>query len=158
VNAKYNISFHEGLMLQGQLPQIARTGAYLLVLWLGYLVAGRLLAVYNVSTAIWLGTFMATLHLAWAGTGAIALGMVWVLVLIWIAAISYAMPVYIHSLDGSPWAISIFMLWARGTILVLMLAFARRFLEPWHLRRTAAFWLLLGLVWSALGLGGLIYH
>jgi len=97
-------------MLQGQFPKIARTGAYLLVLWLGYMVAGRLLAVYNVPAAIWLGTFMATLHLAWAGIGAIALGMVWVLVLIWIAAITYAMPVYMHSLDGRPWAISLFML------------------------------------------------
>jgi hypothetical protein len=145
-------------MVQGQLPKIARTGAYLLVLWLGYLVAGRLLAVYNVPPVLWLGTFLATLHLAWAGTGAIAVGMVWVLVLIWIAAIGYAMPVHIQSLDGRPWAISIFLLWARGIILVLMLAFSHRFLEPWNLRRTDAFWFLVGLVWSALGLGGLIYH
>lgn len=158
MNAKYNISFHEGLMLQGQFPKIARTGAYLLVLWLGYVVAGQLLAVYNVPAAIWLGTFMATLHLAWAGTGAIALGMVWVLVLIWIAAITYAMPAYMHSLDGSPWAMSLFMLWARGIILVLMLAFAHRFLESWNLRQNDTFWLLVGLVWSALGLGALIYR
>jgi hypothetical protein len=142
--------FNAGLMLQGQLPKIARTGAYLLVLWLGYVVAGQLLAVYNVPTVLWLGTFIATLHLAWAGTGAIAMGMVWVLVLIWIAAITYAMPAYLHSLDGSVWAISLFKLWARGIILVLLLAFAHRSLD--------AFWLLLGLVWSALGLGALIYH
>ncbi len=150
--------FNAGLMLQGQLPKIARTGSYLLVLWLGYVVAGQLLAVYHVPAILWLGTLMATLHLAWAGTGAIAIGMVWVLVLIWIAAITYAMPAYIHALDGSVWAISLFKLWARGIILVLLLAFANRFLEPWHLRRKDAFWLLAGLVWSALGLGALIYH
>jgi hypothetical protein len=145
-------------MVDSQVSEVFRTVAYLIVLWLGYVAIGWLLAVYDVPALIWVGTLAATMHLAWAGTAAIAMGMVWVVTLISMAAFVYAIPAYLRSQDGQDWAMSLFKLWGRGIIFVLMLGFANRFLAPWQLKRSHSFWILVGLTWSALGLGAIIYH
>ncbi len=145
-------------MVDSQVSEVFRTVAYLIVLWLGYAVLGWFLAVYEVPSAIWVGTLLVTLHLAWAGTAAIALGLAWVVAVISIAAFVYAIPAYMRSQDGREWAMSLFKLWGRGVIFVLMLGFANRFLQPWNLKRTHSFWILVSLTWSALWLGAIIYH
>ncbi|MGB8701621.1 MAG: hypothetical protein WCD18_19575 [Thermosynechococcaceae cyanobacterium] len=131
---------------------------YLVVLWMGYLVAGWILAAYNAPKILWIGTLAATMHLAWAGTGAIALAMVWILALIWIAALAYAQPLDAPWTDGRSWAESIFRLWLRGIIFVLLLGFSHRFFTPWGLSRTQSFGVLLSITWSALGFGALMYR
>jgi hypothetical protein len=137
-------------------PSFLFAGGYLLLLGLASLGIGMLLDSYNASLLIWAGTLIITLHLAWAGTGAIALAMVWVLIIIWVAALIYATPKQTH-LDPPAWAVSLMKLWIQGALYSILLGFASRPLARWQLSRTQIFFTLLILIWSALGLGTLIY-
>ena len=137
-------------------PALILTGGYLLLLGLAALGIGILLDIYNASILIWIGTLAITLHLAWAGTGAIAIAMVWILIVIWVAAIIYAVPKQTH-MDPPAWALSLMRLWAQGALYSVLLGFASRPLSRWHLSRTQVFFTLLILTWSGLGLGTLIY-
>jgi hypothetical protein len=142
--------------VKADMPSLLLTGGYLLLLGLASLGIGVLLDIYNASILIWIGTLTITLHLAWAGTGAIALAMVWVLIIIWVAAIIYATPKQTH-LAPPAWAVSLMKLWIQGALYSVLLGFAARPLARWQLSRTQIFFTLLILTWSALGLGTLIY-
>jgi hypothetical protein len=137
-------------------PSLLFTGGYLLLLGLASLGIGMLLDSYNASLLIWVGTLIITLHLAWAGTGAIALAMVWILIIIWVAVLIYATPKQTH-LEPPAWAVSLMRLWIQGALYSVLLGFASRPLARWQLGRTQIFFTLLILTWSALGLGTLIY-
>jgi hypothetical protein len=137
-------------------PALILTGGYLLLVGLAALWIGILLDIYNASTLIWVGTLVITLHLAWAGTGAIAIAMVWVLIVIWVAAIIYAVPKQTH-MDPPVWALSLMRLWVQGALYSVLLGFAPRPLARWQLSRTQIFFTLLILTWSGLGFGAFIY-
>jgi hypothetical protein len=137
------------------LPLILTSG-YLLLLGLAAVGIGAVLDIYNASSLIWLVTLAITVHLAWAGTGAIPLAMVWALILIWIAVFIYATPNHVQ-LDPPTWAVSLMKLWVQGAIYAVLSGFAPRLLAGWGLRQTQVFLILLILTWSALGLGTLIY-
>jgi hypothetical protein len=132
------------------------TSGYLLLLCLAAFGIGVVLDTYNASSLIWLVTLAITVHLAWAGTGAIALAMVWVLILIWVAVIIYATPKQVQ-LDPPTWAISLIKLWVQGVLYVVLSGFAPRLLAHWRLKQTQVFLILLILIWSALGTGMLVY-
>jgi hypothetical protein len=132
------------------------TGGYLLLLGLAAFGIGVVLDAYNASSLIWLITLAITVHLAWAGTGAIAIAMVWILILIWVAVFIYATPKQVQ-LDPPTWAISLIKLWVQGTLYAVLSGFAPRLLARWGLKQTQVFLILLILVWSALGTGTLIY-
>jgi hypothetical protein len=132
------------------------TSGYLLLLGLAAFGIGIVLDSYNASSLIWLVTLAITVHLAWAGTGAIALAMVWVLILVWVAVFIYATPKQVQ-LDPPTWAISLIKLWVQGGLYAVLSGFAPRLLAHWGLKQTQVFLILLILVWSALGLGTLIY-
>jgi hypothetical protein len=147
---------HNLARFKRDMPSLILAGGYLLLLGLVSLGVGVVLDVYNASSLIWVVTLAITLHLAWAGTGAIALAMVWILIVLWIAVLIYATPKGTQ-LRPSPWAVSLMRLWVQGTLYSVLLGFASRFLERWQLSRTQVFFTLLILTWSALGLGTLIY-
>jgi hypothetical protein len=132
------------------------TGGYLLLLGVTAFGIGIVLDTYNASSVIWLITLAITAHLAWTGTGAIALAIVWVLILIWVAVMIYATPKQVQ-LDPPAWAISLLKLWVQGVLYAVLSGFAPRLLAGWGLKQTQVFLILLILAWSALGTGALIY-
>lgn len=136
------------------------SGIYFLLLWLIACGLGMGLTAYDVSPLVWLGTLAVMLHLAWAGSAAIASAMVWLLALMWIATMTHALPqpMQIHSVIAQVWAASLLDLWVRGGLVILMLAFARRALKPLRLRPSAIFAFTVGLSWSALGTGFCMYR
>lgn len=135
------------------------SGIYFLLLWLIACGLGMGLMAYDVSPLVWLGTLAITLHLAWAGSAAIAPAMVWLLALMWIATMTHALPqpMQMHNVIAQVWAASLLDLWVRGGVVILMLAFARWALKPLRLRPIAIFGFTVGLSWSALGMGVRLY-
>jgi hypothetical protein len=133
------------------------SGAYLVLLWLIACGLGLNLTAYNVSPLIWLGTLAVTLHLAWAGTAAIASSMFCLLTLIWIATVTHTVPKLVPHAIAQVWAASLLELWLRGGLLILILAFARPCLKPLRLGHIPSFGFILGLTWSALGTGVRLY-
>jgi hypothetical protein len=133
--------------------------AYFLLLWLIACSLGMGLSAYSVSALIWLGTLGMTLHLAWAGSAAIAPAMVWLLALMWTATMTHALPqpMQMHNVIAQVWAASLLNLWVRGGVVILMLAFARWALKPLRLRPMLTFGFIVGLSWSALGTGVCLY-
>jgi hypothetical protein len=129
------------------------SGVYILLLWLVAYSLSLNLTAYNVSLWIWLGILAVTLHLAWAGTAAIAPAMVWLLTLMWIATVTHTLPKLIPHAIAQVWAASLLEVWIRGGLLILLLAFARPCLKPLRLSQVRSFGLILGLTWSALGTG-----
>ena len=134
------------------------SGAYLVLLWLIACGLGLNLTAYNVSPWIWLGTLAVTLHLAWAGTAAIAPAMVCLVALMWIATVTHTLPKLMPHAIAQVWAASLLEVWMRGGLLILILAFARPCLKPFQLGHIPSFGFLLGLTWSALGTGVRLYR
>jgi hypothetical protein len=162
VNANLKYCYYSAKMIRNlvrskrDVLSLILTSGYLLLLGLAASGIGVMLDIYNASSLIWLITLGITVHLAWAGTGAIALAMVWVLILIWVAVVIYATPNQVQ-LDPPTWAISLIKLWVQGVLYVVLSGFAPRLFARWGLKQTQVFLILLILVWSALGTGTLIY-
>jgi hypothetical protein len=162
VNAKLGYCYYSAQMIcnlvrsKRDVLSLILTSGYLLLLGLAAFGIGVVLDIYNASSLIWLVTLAITVHLAWAGTGAIALAMVWVLILIWVAVLIYATPKQVQ-LDPPTWAVSLIKLWIQGTFYAVLSGFAPRLLGRWGLKQNQVFLILLILVWSALGTGTLIY-
>jgi hypothetical protein len=133
------------------------SGLYMPLLWLMACGLGLSLSAYHVSPLIWVGTLAVTLHLAWAGTAAIAPAMVGLLALMWIATVTYALPKFMPHAIAQVWAGALLELWIRGGLLILLLAFARPCLKPWQLGHMSCFGFSLGLTWSAIGTGIRLY-
>jgi hypothetical protein len=133
------------------------SGFYVLLLWFMACGLGLGLTAYSVSFLIWLGTLAVTLHLAWAGTAAIAPAMVWLLALIGFATVTNAHPQMSPHAIAQVWAASLLELWIRGGLLILILAFARSCLKPWQLSHVPSFGFILGLTWSGIGTGVRLY-
>jgi hypothetical protein len=131
-------------------------GGYLVLLGLTALTVGTTLDIYQASPLIWFITLAMTLHLVWNGTGAIAVAIVWVISLIWIAVLVTATPYGAPVKTGSQWAIALVGLWLQGILYTSLLGFAQFVLAPLRWRRGHTFWLLLGLSWGAMGLGAWI--
>lgn len=130
--------------------------AHLLGLGLSALMIGAILRLYEASGLIWVGTLAVTLHLAWAETAAIAVAMVWLIAVIWMAVLSSAMPHRAPMVDGRDWAMMLGKFWLLGTVYTLLMGYVGQSLAPWRLKRTFGFWLRLGVAWGALGLGATI--
>lgn len=131
-------------------------GGYLVLLGLTALTLGATLDVYQAAPLIWFITLAMILHLAWNGTSAIAVAIVWVISVIWIAVLVTATPYGAPVKTGSQWAMALVGLWLQGIIYALLLGFAQSVLASLRWRRVQTFWLLLGLSWGALGLGAWI--
>jgi hypothetical protein len=133
------------------------SGIYVLLLWLMACHLGMGLNAYSVSPLIWLGTLAVTIHLAWAESAAIAPAMVWLLALMWVATLTHALPQQMHSVIAQVWAMSLLKVWVQSGLVIIMVACARRGLNPWQLRHIPSFGFIVGLIWSGLGTGFYIY-
>jgi hypothetical protein len=138
--------------------------AYLFLLCLGYIGAGWLLAAYQVSWLIWLGTLLAIVHLSIAETGAIVLANTW-LVLIILLGIFFNTKISLNFLPlykAQIWAIGLLVVWIFAILLILMLAFAQTPLKTLDLGRIGKSqkrisYFLIFVTWIAIKLGYLIY-
>jgi hypothetical protein len=137
---------------------------YLILLCLGYVGAGWLLAAYNVSWLIWLGTLLITIHLSIAQTGAIILANTWI-VLIILLGIFFNTKISLTFLPfykAQIWAIGLLIVWFFAIILILMLAFAQTPLKKICLvgikkARKYTSYISIVVTWIAIRLGYLIY-
>jgi hypothetical protein len=141
----------------GVLPVLG-AGMYVLLLGLMACNLGMVLTAYSISPLVWLGTLAVTIHLAWAGSAAIAPAMVWLLALMWIAMLIHALPQQMQNVHDQVWALALLKLWIQSGLAIIMVAFARWGLTPWRLQRLPSFGLILGLTWSGLGMGFYMYR
>jgi hypothetical protein len=135
---------------------------YLGVLLLGYLSAGWLLAAFQVPWVIWLGTLGVSLHLVKVRTNALALASAWIVALVSIAAVLKAWtPLWDSHLPlehAQSWALGLLLIWLWAHCLALLLAFAKKPVQKLGLRLTQTDRGLIILIWTAMGLGGLLCH
>lgn len=143
---------------------IASTSAswlYLTLLLLGFWATGWLLAAFQVSWLVWLGTLGITLHLVQAETEAIALASTWVVLIMFIAAAKKSWTPVWHSHlpfeNARLWAQGLLLIWAGLTGLVVLLALAKPHLRLLGLTHRQATTTLFILIWGALILGKLVY-
>ncbi|GAB4232234.1 MAG: hypothetical protein Kow00121_60380 [Elainellaceae cyanobacterium] len=135
---------------------------YLVLLILGFLSVGWLLAAFQVSWLIWLGTMAITLHLAHAGTDAIAIATAWIATIISIGAVIKAWaPIWDSRVpweNARLWASGLLLIWLGTTTTGLLLAFAQQPLRSLNWDTNVCSRSLLVLTWSAMACGWLLYQ
>ncbi|PZD73619.1 hypothetical protein C1752_02005 [Acaryochloris thomasi RCC1774] len=131
--------------------------AYLTILFLGYTLAGWILAAYGAPSFVWILTLVLTVHLAKAGPDAIALSITWVVSLLWGAAYLGIHPQDFQWATGYAWGMSLLSLWFLALLLVVQLAFASPFIPRYRDHEMQKAYFLVKLIWSGLGIGGLTY-
>lgn len=131
-------------------------GGYLLGLLVAYTAVGWILAAYAAPGPMWIWTLALIVYVAWAGVGAIAVSMLWVVSVVWIAAYTSAKPLHMNW-QGSTWAISLLGVWLFAISVVLMLAFAKPALESLRWSRKSTFYRLVIITGIGLILGCGLY-
>jgi hypothetical protein len=130
---------------------------YLMALISGYVTLGWLLAAFQVSGLVWLGSLAVALHLVEAGADAIALATAWIVIVISAGAVAKAWtPIWHANLpheNAKAWAMGLLVLWLWAVVLAVGLGFAKQPMRSIGLERSHRL-MLMGL---ALGGGGLIY-
>ncbi|WP_299409405.1 hypothetical protein [Acaryochloris sp. IP29b_bin.148] len=129
------------------------TWGYLLGLWSAYIAVGWVLSAYAAPALMWIWTLGLILYIAWAGSGGIAVAMLWVVSVVWIAAYTFATPL-LMTWKGPTWAISLVGVWIFAIAVVLLLAFAQQAL---HWPRKFAFTRLVVITYMGLGIGRFLY-
>jgi hypothetical protein len=137
---------------------------YLILLCLGYLGLGWILAAYKVSWLIWIGTLLITIHLSIAKAGAIFLANLWLVFVISLGIIlNSKISLYFLPFDRAQiWALTLLIIWFFSISLIFMLAFA-----PSNFNKLGLSWLekvqkynayiLIAVTWIAMRIGYLIY-
>jgi hypothetical protein len=115
-----------------------------------WILAGWLLSEYQAAWWVWVGSCVVCLHLAWVGFDAVAVGIVWIVCLVWIGAFVGSWFKSFPWAGIAAWAGGLAASWIFGLILILTLAQARRMLLSDRWSRTQVFWLLA--IASCLGL------
>jgi hypothetical protein len=130
-------------------PNLIRTsGIQLTVIFLQCVVIGYLLVSYQATLVIWLLIEVMILHLAWAGTGAIASSVVGALGIVWSATLSTPIPEDLVwpgvPLDPAQiWAGKLLLNWLLANSLIFMLGFMTRFLRSSGQTRNQTFCLVM---------------
>jgi hypothetical protein len=127
-------------------------GVHLVLLIVGYILGGWLLATFNVPWFIYAVTSAVTFHLVRSEIAAIPLASIWVTFMVSIAAMA-TWPVHI---SAQLWALFLLMLWILALGLVFLLAFARPSIKMLNLIRWHHPIKLVISVWGSLVLGLLI--
>ncbi|WP_299488076.1 hypothetical protein [Acaryochloris sp. IP29b_bin.137] len=131
-------------------------GAYLFGLLMTYMAVGWVLAAYAAPLLMWVWAFLLIAYVAWAGTGAIAVAMLWVVSVVWIAAYTSATPLLMNW-KGPTWAISLVGVWIFAIGAVLMLAFAQMAIRTLGWPRPGIFYRLLMITGAGMLMGRLLY-
>lgn len=140
----------------------AYTAVYLTLLLLGYGLLGWLLAAFQVSWPIWLGSLGVTLHLISAGTAAIALSAGWVVCIMFLAAARKSWAAVWGSQvpyeQAQLWAEGLLLIWIGVTSLVFLLAMADSVLAQAGCKGQVKHYSLTGSLWSAIAAGAICYQ
>ncbi|HEY9698810.1 MAG TPA: hypothetical protein V6D10_16215 [Trichocoleus sp.] len=135
---------------------------YLLLLSLGYGSIGWLLAAFQVSKLIWLGTLSITFYVAALGTDALLVAVAWVVSVAMIGAVDKAwISIWNANLpyeNAQLWAIGLLVFWFWGLVLTSGLAFARKPVQAIGIPYRHICLTLLILTWLALTAGSMAYH
>ncbi|MBD2176732.1 hypothetical protein H6F42_07370 [Pseudanabaena sp. FACHB-1998] len=131
---------------------------YLIILFLGYVIGGYLLAVYNVNYLLLLGTFLVTLRLAQTGSSSIALAIAWISLWFWGSAFVWAKPIVLGDISAQNVAFLLLLCWALSVGIIFLLAFANKRMYKLGLDHQKSTYGLLIIVWGAIVIGWNIYQ
>ena len=99
--------------------------AYLVVLLMGYMAGGYILAAYNVNHFILIGNYLVTLRLAQTGASSISLAIAWISLWVWGAAFVWAKPFILVEISAKTVALLLLSCWILATSMIFLLAFAQ---------------------------------
>jgi len=131
---------------------------YLLVLFVGCLFGGGLLAAYNANQFIWLGNSIVTLRLAQTGSSSISLAIAWLSMWFWASVLIWVKPYKLVANDGPTVALWLLLSWTIAISIVFLLGFADRQMSKLRLTPRQSTYGLIIIVWGAMILGWCIYQ
>jgi len=131
---------------------------YLIILFLGCLSGGVLLAAYNANQLIWLGNYLVTLRLVQTGSSSISLAIAWLSVWFWASVFIWAKPSKLIQTDGPTTALWLLLSWTIAISIVFLLGFANQRMSKLGLTKNQSKYGLVVIVWAAMILGWSIYQ
>lgn len=132
--------------------------AYLVVLLMGNIAGGYILAAYNVNYFILIGNYLVTLRLAQTGASSISLAIAWVSIWIWGAVLVWAKPFMLVEISPRIVAFLLLSCWILATIMIFLLAFAKTRMQKLGLNKRQSINGLTILTWGAMTLGWHLYQ
>jgi hypothetical protein len=132
--------------------------AYLVVLLMGYISGGYILAAYNVNHFILIGNYLVTLRLAQTGASSISLAIAWISLWVWGAAFVWAKPFILVEISAKTVALLLLSCWILATSMIFLLAFAKTRIQKLGLNKRQSIYGLTILTWGAMTLGWHIYQ
>lgn len=135
-----------------------KASLYLILLAVGYLIAGWILASFHASVWVWLGTVLMILHLARSGSDGIFLAMCWMIGIICTGVILKSWPTFIPLDNIKLWSISYIFLLLLTILLIFGLAFAQTPLQSFRLNPKQGFYLLILLSGLSLLMGVILFN
>ena len=136
--------------------EFSKAWLYLICLGVGYLIAGWILASFQVPVWVWIGTVLMILHLTRSGSDGIFLAMSWTMGVICVGVIFKSWPTIIPVPNIQIWSISYILLLLLTILLIFGLAFANTRLELFGFNSKQCFYLLILLSGLSLGMGMII--
>lgn len=122
------------------------------------MIAGWVLASFQVPVWVWLGTVLMILHLARSGSDGIFLAMSWTMGVICVGVIFKSWPTIIPEPNIQIWSISYILLLLVTILLIFGLAFAHTPLKVFGFNSKQCVYLLMLLSGSSLGMGVIIFN
>lgn len=131
---------------------------YLIILFLGYMLGGYLLAVYNVNQFILLGTYIVTLRLVQTGSSSISLAIAWLSIWFWGSVFIWAKPISLGVITAKRVALLLLLCWILAIGITFLLAFADKQMYKLGLNRKNSAYGLIIIVWGAMTVGWYVYQ
>ena len=131
---------------------------YLIILFLGYMLGGYLLAVYNVNQFILLGTYIVTLRLVQTGSSSISLAIAWLSIWFWGSVFIWAKPISLGMITAKKVALLLLLCWILAIGITFLLAFADKQMYKSGLNRKNSDYGLIIIVWGAMTVGWYVYQ
>lgn len=111
-------------LLSGSLSKILVMGFQLAMVFIDFAIIGWFMKGFDVSLIIYVGTFLVCCYLVWVGSGGVALGSIWVVALMSVAAVNQlwlqGLPrprfTYIPLLLLTNWLLALGVVWQVGKI------------------------------------------
>jgi len=131
---------------------------YLIILFLGYMLGGYLLAVYNVNQFILIGTYIVTLRLVQTGSSSISLAIAWLSMWFWGSVFIWAKPINSGEITAKRVALLLLLCWILAIGITFLLAFANKQMYKLGLNRKNSTYGLIIIVWGAMTVGWYVYQ
>ncbi len=131
---------------------------YLIILFLGYMLGGYLLAVYNVNQFILLGTYIVTLRLVQTGSSSISLAIAWLSIWFWGSVFIWVKPISLGVITAKRVALLLLLCWILAIGITFLLTFADKQMYKLGLNRKNSAYGLIIIVWGAMTVGWYVYQ